>query len=145
MKNVEPAALWRREAAHLVDGLVGIVVWGLLSMWLVLGMWALRGWPRNLSELVLLVLLIEALALVLHVVYHVVFVGGCGQTPGKMALGIAVVRREGGRAGYGRATLRVLGGAISVLTLGIGHAAMLLSRERRGLSDWMAGTRVVRN
>ncbi len=80
----------------------------------------------------------------LHVVYHAAFVGGCGQTPGKMALGIAVVRRDGGRAGYGRALVRCLGGVFALVTVGISTLGVLFTRERRGLGDWLAGTRVVR-
>jgi len=61
-----------------------------------------------------------------------------------MALGIAVVRRDGGRAGYGRAMVRCLGGMLSALTLGLSSLGVLFTRERRGLADWLAGTRVVR-
>ena len=84
------------------------------------------------------------LGVALHVVYHVVFIGGCGQTPGRMALGIAVVRRDGARAGYARALVRCLAGALVALTLGLLSIGALFTRERRGLADWLAGTRVVR-
>jgi len=61
-----------------------------------------------------------------------------------MALGIAVVRRDGGVPGYGRALARCLGGCISIVTLGVAGLGMLVTRERRGLADWLAGTRVIR-
>jgi uncharacterized RDD family membrane protein YckC len=61
-----------------------------------------------------------------------------------MALGIAVVRRDGATAGYGRALLRCVGGCISFFTLGMAGLGVLFTRERRGFADWMAGTRVVR-
>lgn len=113
-------------------------------MWLVIAAWGFRRSPLELREAALLALAVVALGVALHVVYHVAFVGGCGQTPGKMALGIAVVRRDGERAGYARATVRCLAGMVSVLTLGLSSLGVLFTRERRGFADWLAGTRVVR-
>jgi len=142
--DLQAAGLWRRFAARMLDCLLGTLVWGLAAMWLVIIAWGLRPAPLELREAALLALAVLGLGLVLHVVYHVAFIGGCGQTPGKMALGIAVVRRDGHRAGYGRAAVRCLAGALSLLTLGVGWLGVLFTRERRGLADWLAGTRVVR-
>jgi len=136
--------LWRRGAAAVLDGLLGVLVWAWSAMCLVIGVWVFRGSPLDVAAAALLVLAILALGVAQHLVYHVAFVGGCGQTPGQMALGIAVVRRDGRAAGHGRALARCLGGGLSLLTLGVGSIVALLNRERRGLSDWLAGTRVVR-
>jgi uncharacterized RDD family membrane protein YckC len=142
--ELESAGLWRRFAARLVDCFLGVLVWSLAAMWLVVAAWGVRRSPLELRDAALLALAVIALGVALHVVYHVAFVGGCGQTPGKMALGIAVVRRDGARAGYGRAMVRCFGGMLAVLTLGLASLAVLFTRERRGLADWLAGTRVVR-
>jgi uncharacterized RDD family membrane protein YckC len=144
VRDLPPAGLLRRFAAHLVDCIVGLLVWSLAAMWLVIGAWGVRRSPLELREVALLAVLIVALGVALHVVYHVAFVGGCGQTPGKMALGVAVVRRDGEPAGHARAMLRCLGGMVSMLTLGLSSVGVLFTRERRGLADWLAGTRVVR-
>jgi uncharacterized RDD family membrane protein YckC len=142
--DLEPASLWRRGTARLLDYLLGVLVWTLAAMWLVIAAWGFRGSPLELRDAVFLSLALCVLGLVLHVVYHVAFIGGCGQTPGKMALGIAVVRRDGGRAGYGRALIRCLAGALSLLTFGVFSIGMFFTRQRRGLADVLAGTRVVR-
>ena len=144
MIDLEPAALWRRFAARILDCLLGVLVWSLAAMWLVIVVWGFRGSPLELREAGLLALAIVALAGVLHLVYHVAFIGGCGQTPGKMALGIAVVRRDGAQAGYRRALVRCLAGGAATLTLGVLSIGVLFTRQRRGLADWLAGTRVVR-
>lgn len=112
-------------------------------MWLLLGLWALRGLRRDAVEALLLLGALLPLGLALHMAYHVAFVGGCGQTPGQMALGIAVVRGHGARAGYPRALLRVLGGLLDALALWLPSAVLLLGPDRRGLADRIAGTRVV--
>jgi uncharacterized RDD family membrane protein YckC len=83
------------------------------------------------------------LGVALHVIYHTVLVGGCGQTVGKMLMGVAVVRRDGAPAGYGRALLRCVGGGLCLLTLGLGRLLVLFTRDRRALSDLVAGTRAV--
>jgi len=139
-----PAGLGRRAAARVVDGLIGALVWSLAGMWLAIAAWGFQHAPLELREVVLLALAIVTLGLSLHVAYHVAFVGGCGQTPGSMALGITVVRRDGERAGYARATVRCLAGLVSTLTLGLASVGVLFTRERRGFADWLAGTRVVR-
>lgn len=145
MSGPRPAPLWRRACAALLDALLGLAIWALSAMWLLILVWGFRRSPLELSAALLLALAILLLALLLHVAYHTVFVGGCGQTPGRMALGIAVVRRDGRPAGYGRALARAaLGGGLEVLTLGLGRLVALFNRERRGLADLVAGTRVVR-
>jgi uncharacterized RDD family membrane protein YckC len=138
------AGLWRRGVAAVLDGLLGVLVWSWSAMCLLIGTWGFRSSPLDLAAAALLVVAMLALGIAQHLVYHVAFVGGCGQTPGQMALGIAVVRRDGRAAGHGRALVRCLGGGLSLLTLGVGFLGALVNRERRGLADWLAGTRVVR-
>jgi uncharacterized RDD family membrane protein YckC len=144
VRELQPAGLWRRFAARLVDCFVGLLVWSVAAMWLVIGAWGFRRSPLDLWEAALLALAVVALGVTLHVVYHVTLVGGCGQTFGRMALGIAVVRRDGERAGHARAMVHCLAGMLSVLTLGLASLGVLFTRERRGFADWLAGTRVVR-
>lgn len=138
-----PAGLWRRWVARLIDSLIGTAAWSLCAMWLVLGVWWLRGLPRSGRELLVILLALLALGVALRVVFQVVFVGGCGQTPGQMAMGIAVVDSTGRVPGYGRALSRWIGGALATLTLGLLSLPLLFTRERRGLADWLGGTRVV--
>ncbi len=137
-------ALWRLAAAAITDTLVGVIAWSLAAMWLLTAVLAFKRRPVDALDSLLLALAVLLLGVALHVVYHTVLVGGCGQTLGKMLLGVAVVRRDGAPAGYGRALLRCLGGGLCVLTLGLGRLPMLFTRERRALSDLVAGTRPIR-
>jgi uncharacterized RDD family membrane protein YckC len=140
--GLPPAPLWRRGAAALLDAAIGFAGWSLGAMWLLIA--GFRRTPLELAAAALLLLAVLMLAIALHIVYHTVFLGGCGQTLGRMALGIAVVTRDGRPVGYGRALARTLGGGFDVLTLGLGRLVALFNRERRGLADLLAGTRVVR-
>jgi len=138
-----PAPLWRLAAAAVADWLVGIIAWSLAAMWLLVAVLVFHTKPLDILDRLILALAILVLGVALHVVYHTVLVGGCGQTLGRMLMGVAVVRRDGAPAGYGRALLRCVAGGICLLTLGLGRLFMLFTRERRALSDFVAGTRPI--
>ena len=143
MSSARPAARWRLLAAALTDAALGLALWALAAMWLLVAVLPWRRHPVDVLDLALLASMVLVLGVALHVTYHTVLIGGCGQTVGKMLLGVAVVRRNGGPAGYGRALLRVMGGGLCALTLGLGQLPVLFTSERRGLSDLVAGTRPV--
>lgn len=144
MIGARPAGLWRLAAAGIVDALLGLSAWSLAAMWLLVTVRLLRSAPPDLLDALLLAAAVLLLGAALHFVYHTVLVGGCGQTLGRMLLGLMVVRRDGAPAGYARALLRWLGGVLCLLTLGLGRLPMLFTRQRRGLPDLLAGTRVIR-
>lgn len=77
--------------------------------------------------------------------YYIVFTGHGGQTPGKMALRIKVIRRDGSDIGYGRAAFReVVGKFVSAIILGIGYLMVAFDDQKRGLHDRMADTYVIK-
>ena len=61
-----------------------------------------------------------------------------------MMCGIGVVRRDGAPVGFGRGTVRSLAGLLTPLTFGLAAALVVFNRDRRGLGDLVAGTRLVR-
>jgi uncharacterized RDD family membrane protein YckC len=138
-----PPPLWRLAAAAVADGLLGIIAWSLAAMWLIVAILVFRARPLDVLDAVILSLAILVLGVALHVIYHTVLVGGCGQTLGKMLMGVVVVRRDGAPAGYGRALLRCVGGGLCLLTLGLGRLFVLFTRDRRALADFVAGTRPI--
>jgi uncharacterized RDD family membrane protein YckC len=76
--------------------------------------------------------------------YLVTFTAG-GQTLGKMAAGVRVVPEDSdGPLDLGRAFLRTLMWGLLAVPAGLGFLTALFSRDRRGLHDRFAGTRVVR-
>jgi uncharacterized RDD family membrane protein YckC len=136
--------LQRTLAFPLDLALVG-AVWLLGALWLVIVYAATADNPAQLVALALLAGAALGLGLVLNAAYFVGFVGGCGQTPGQMVFGVRVICGDGGRVGYARALLRWIGYGLVFATLGLGWLMALLDRQRRGLHDWIAGTRVVRS
>ena len=76
--------------------------------------------------------------------YLVTFTAG-GQTLGKMAAGVRVVPEgSDGPLDLGRAFLRTMMWGVLAVPAGLGFLPALFSRDRRGLHDRFAGTRVVR-
>jgi uncharacterized RDD family membrane protein YckC len=76
--------------------------------------------------------------------YLVLFTAG-GQTLGKMAAGIRVVSADETRPlDLSRAMVRTLVWLVLVIPAGLGFLTALLTSDRRGLHDRVAGTRVVR-
>lgn len=76
--------------------------------------------------------------------YYILLWAWQGQTVGKMAVHIKVVRREdGGPLGLGQAGLRFLGYLASTLPLFAGFLMAPFDKERRALHDHLAGSVVI--
>lgn len=75
--------------------------------------------------------------------YHIGFERSAWRgSPGKHALQLRVVTRDGTRAWLPRIVLRHFSGALSWLTLNLGHALATLPPDRRALHDRIAGLQV---
>ena len=76
--------------------------------------------------------------------YEAFFVNKMGATPGKMALGLKVVRPDGRPVDLGRAFGRYFAKMLSGLILFIGYIIAGFDSEKRALHDMICDTRVVR-
>jgi uncharacterized RDD family membrane protein YckC len=100
------------------------------------------------------VLLLPAVPLLLFLLlldggYLSTFVAAGGQTIGKMATGIRVVSADPAasrseRVTFGHAIVRAAAYLISLAPAGLGFLPVFFGRERRGLHDRLADTRVIR-
>ena len=134
------AGFWMRLVATLLDGLVVFVLQFALGTLL-----AMAGFATGNGEAGAIGTLVLLFGYVLGFAYYIFFTGYCGQTPGKMALRIKVIRRDGRGIGYGRAAFReVLCKTISGLLLGIGYLMVAFDDQKQGLHDRMADTYVIK-
>ena len=76
-------------------------------------------------------------------IYAVFFWTFGGQTPGMAVMGIRVVRTDGKPMSFFRSIRRLIGFDLCLLTLGIGFLPILVSNDREGLHDKIAGTCVI--
>ena len=114
-----------RLGAAIIDGVIISLISSVLQ-------WLIHG-PAIVSGIPLLCL------------YHWLFTGLRGQTPGKMALGIKVVNAQGDRPSLGIAALReVLGKLISTVVLCLGFLWIETNKQKQGWHDRIAGTYVVK-
>jgi uncharacterized RDD family membrane protein YckC len=136
------AGFWIRVVASLLDSLLLGAVQFVLSLLigLVIGMLGIATAGEPSINMV-----IWLFGLSLSIGYAVFFTGYCGQTPGKMALRIKVIRTDGSPMTYGRAALReVLGKFISGILLGIGYLMVAFDSQKQGLHDKIADTYVIK-
>lgn len=83
------------------------------------------------------------LNLVLGVIYEVYFVSTRGATPGKMALGLKIIRADGSPVDAGLALGRYVAYIISGLLLCIGYIMAAFDSQKRALHDRICETRVI--
>lgn len=146
---------WIRFLAVVIDG---IILWvatlviriplGLLG----LGGLGLAGLGRNADPAQALAALPAILSLIglsifiqfaLSLAYEVYFLSTKGATPGKMVLGLKVIRADGGPISPGLAAGRYFGKILSGMILWIGFIIAGFDSEKRALHDHICGTRVV--
>jgi uncharacterized RDD family membrane protein YckC len=141
-QNQPKAGFWIRSIACVLDFFLLMTLLCILSLLinLVIGM---LGIATEDDPAVGLVLMLFGVSLIIG--YVVFFIGYCGQTPGKMALRIKVIRTDGSPVSYGRAFLReVPGKFISSILLGIGYLMVAFDIQKQGLHDKIADSYVIK-
>lgn len=146
--NAEPeamvyASIWKRFAALIVDSiLVGVVSVPIMFG----GMAILFAQPNQQpsEETVGLFTLAMIGVIGLWVLFYMTwFVGRFGATPGKMLLGIKIVRSDGSPVSYLRAFARFWAHQLSANIMYIGFIIAIFDEQRRGLHDHICDTRVI--
>ncbi len=137
------AGFWIRVVATLIDGTLVFLLQLVLGLGLALtGIVSGGGSEEELSGLMLLV---QLFSYVLSFAYYVFFTGYCGQTPGKMAVRVKVIRRDGTPISYLRAAFReVPAKFVSAIILGIGYLMVAFDDQKQGLHDRIADTYVIK-
>ncbi|SDZ79328.1 MJ0042 family finger-like domain-containing protein [Desulfuromusa kysingii] len=136
------AGFWMRLVATTIDAFIVLVLQLLFGALLAFtgGIAAnYQGASVNIATLV------QLFSFVLSFAYYIIFTGSCGQTPGKMALRIKVIRRDGSQISYLRAAFReVPAKFISGIIFGIGYLMVAFDEQKQGLHDRMADTYVIK-
>lgn len=82
--------------------------------------------------------------IVLGCTYETFFVVKYGATPGKMALGLKVVRPDGSGIDVGRAIGRYFAKMLSAIIIYIGYIMAGFDAQKRALHDMICDTRVIK-
>jgi uncharacterized RDD family membrane protein YckC len=141
--DLPKAGFWIRFVASMIDGLILGAVQFIIG--LVLGFAGGSASDFDMGGAFVMLAITWLCSMVVSITYYVFFTGYNGQTPGKMALRIQVVRTDGTPMNYGRAFLReILGKFVSALILCIGYLMAAFDRDKQALHDRIAGTYVIK-
>ncbi|HRF94314.1 MAG TPA: RDD family protein, partial [Aggregatilineales bacterium] len=139
-KGYQLAGGGQRFFANLLDG---IILYGINSFLANVALSQMRN-AVTLDELNNVLLVYYLITLALSLTYYIGLSKYGGQTFGKMALGIRVVRVNGDSLRWGNAILRYIGYILNAFSFGIGFLWILIDEKRQGWHDKMAGTIVIK-
>ena len=131
---------WLRLVAVVIDTLITSVVVGVVDF--LVGVKTIFSTARGLDSVAATV--VYLLGMLGGLAYSVYFLTSSGATPGKMAMGLKVVKPDGSLISMPQAVGRFFGYYLSTFLLGIGYIMAAFDDEKRALHDRMAGTRVIR-
>jgi uncharacterized RDD family membrane protein YckC len=139
--TVRYAGFWIRLAAYILDAIfiaiIGSIICYILAIVMVL---VIGGVDPSLSYDN-----IGTLAgFVTGIIFYIGFWSWRGQTPGKMIVGIKIVRNDGSSINIGRAFLRLLGYVVSGLIIYVGYLMIAWDVKKQGLHDKIADTIVIK-
>lgn len=130
------AGFWIRLVALLVDEVLLNVVSTVLFSAAGLGglPWPPQS-PLNVYNLV---------GLLLSLAYYGGFWTWRGQTPGKMLVGVKIVKTNGSPLGLSDSVIRYVGYIVSSITLGLGYLWVAFDQRKQGFHDKIASTYVIK-
>ena len=146
------AGFWIRVVGTLVDGIILGIVAGILQVAVIGSLITIPrvqpGTPLDPAAFAPMFGAIGVaylLQLAISSCYEGFFVAKLGATPGKMVIGVKVVRPDGSPVSLGRAFGRYFSKILSGLALCIGFIMVGFDSQKRGLHDMICDTRVVKS
>jgi uncharacterized RDD family membrane protein YckC len=136
---------WRRFVARIVDGIITGVV-GLLINLVIRQLFGAGAVPQagNLGVFWLMMGTQQVVAIAIGLSYEILFIRRFDATPGKLAMGLKLLRADGSKLTVGRIIGRYFANVVSALTLTIGYIIAAFDDEKRALHDRMCDTRVIK-
>lgn len=159
-EGVGPAGLvryggfWLRFVAVMIDGIILAIPMAIIQRLLLGSMRASVFTPNPnatpdealamLGPMFGLLGIAALVGIVLGCTYETFFVVKYGATPGKMALGLKVVRPDGSGIDVGRAIGRYFAKMLSAIIIYIGYIMAGFDAQKRALHDMICDTRVIK-
>lgn len=142
---------WIRFLAYIIDAIILGTVTGIIQFMMVGSFFQVPNIQPGDNPFAALAPMLAVLgtasliSMAIHCAYETLFIWKLGATPGKMALGLKVVRPGGGPVDVGRALGRYFAKILSGLILCIGYIMIAFDSEKRGLHDMICDTRVIKS
>jgi uncharacterized RDD family membrane protein YckC len=144
---------WRRFCAAFLDGIILGVVNQILSVivftafgrsYTPFGPRMQPGDTAQLGKFFLMMAILQTVAMAIGLSYEILFVRKFDATPGKMAMGMKLLRADGSKLTVGRIVGRYFAKMLSGIILAIGYIMAGFDEEKRALHDRICDTRVVK-
>jgi uncharacterized RDD family membrane protein YckC len=147
------AGFWIRLVGWLIDAIIVGVVNSVVQLLAVGSMFATFTPPQPgaavdigaMGAMMGRLGLASLIGMAINACYEGFFVAKLGATPGKMVIGVKVIRPDGSPVSLGRAFGRYFAKILSFLILAIGYIMIGFDAEKRGLHDMICDTRVVKS
>jgi len=148
---LEYAGFWVRLGASLIDGIIlGSIVWIIIHAFAAQGLgYNMASFCRSSGDVIFSYSFISApviwsISWLIKIAYFAGFWKWRGQTPGKMVMGIKVIRTDSSPVSWPHALLRYLGYMVSTMILFIGFIWIAFDGRKQGIHDKIADTYVVK-
>ena len=135
------AGFWIRFGAHSIDGVILTIVTTFINFFLI-GFVSLR--RMDPMSMIASLSSVYTAQFALTAAYQSLFLWKYGGTPGKLMLGLKVVRPDGSGLSLGISFGRYAATLVSGFTMGIGYLMAAVDDEKRALHDRLCGTRVIK-
>jgi uncharacterized RDD family membrane protein YckC len=142
-----PGGFWRRALAYMLDGVISTVI--LIPFALILGVFlgilltVFANHPLYPVFDLIFDVIVKIFSWFAMATYHGYFLSQFGATPGKMALGLQVMRQEGNRLTFMHGVGRYFAEYLSMLLCGIGYFMVLFNERKLALHDYICKTQVI--
>jgi len=143
------AGFWIRFAAKIIDGLIlNVVCIGLIALIFASQFRSLENFDPNDPETIFQIMKFEGVVVLIYTalsfLYSWIFVSKFAATPGKLALGLRIVRADGSALSQGRVIGRFFAEMLSRLIFNIGYLVAAFDDEKRTVHDHVCDTRVIK-
>lgn len=136
------AGFWIRFVAYVIDAVILAIALTVINTPIELMM----GLGRNIGDPTRMVGMFGVVSLIniaIQCAYYTYFVSTRGATPGKMVMGLKVIRSDGSMPTAGQAAARYFCYILNGFTLLIGFIMAGFDDQKRGLHDRICDTRVI--
>ena len=134
---LEYAGFWIRLGAGIIDLAILVLIPFLVYC-------AISGFAPRIILFTIAAPGIGFIGWLIEIIYFTGFWVWRGQTPGKMVMGIKIIRTDSSPVNWPHALLRYLGYIVSTITLCIGFIWIAFDDHKQGLHDKIADTHVVK-
>ena len=132
------AGFWIRFGARMIDGVALTIVNTIINLFF----FGIR--PFHSAAIMMSLATVYSAQFAVAATYESFFVWRFSATPGKMLLGLKVVKPDGSKLSLGLSIGRYAATLVTNFTMGIGHAMAAVDDQKQALHDRMCNTRVIK-